>query len=246
MTKSLLIVAVATLGATSPNQTPSGVWTTAQRPGTTGIAQNAPAGVVRVWHKKGQDLTTLLQQYGKAKVIQVVRQGSPPYAASTFPDADAELRQLTSTAHVVARMKVTHKVASFSEQRDWINSTAHGVILEVIKASEKDPFSNGDTVAFPELGGELEIGDKRLAVTEVWTRPTSPGREYLSFWWMRPDGTWHTLGQWTMFELRGARWVRLLTRPHNGGIEQLDSADVLSRIRALVASNPSSKPAWNA
>lgn len=217
---------VAMSAAVTVAQRPLGTWPAAHPDGSQG------ANVVRVQQNRGQDVVRLaLDQPASVHTLEIIGGDALPFSAVPWDDADRELEELVTKSPVIARVRVTKKAPVLNEDRSWIDSTVHATVLEMIKRSDDAPMRPDSGVTFPESGGEMSVGGKKIVARLPWARPTKANQEYLLFWWKTSAGEWRTRGPQDTYERQGARWVRLLS-DDSGGIEQLDAEDVLRRIRA--------------
>jgi hypothetical protein len=233
MTKPAVLSLVVLIGAVASAQQSSTSSFGEPPPKEPRGAAHLPAR--RVSFKPGRDLVVEARK-SKDAVVEVVRESSPPFMGPS-DDPLAEIETLTRLADAVSLVRIKGKRAELNARKDWVSSSAEGVVQEILKNSSTRPLAVGQKVSLRERGGEVTVEGRRIVASDAWARRTSIGREYLVFWAMRPDGSWTTFGEVYTFEREGTRWTRLLTTPRADAVGAMDSDRVLAEIR-LVAHLP--------
>lgn len=134
--------------------------------------------VRKVHRRTGVPITSLLRS--SEKRLTVLLNKSPSIPAEP-PDGMSQAEWLTQGADVVMRARIESTEATLTPDQDWIKTSIHAKVLQVLKSTGPRSFFEGQEISFLEEGGDLDLGGRQIEATVEWADRFQVGREYLIF-----------------------------------------------------------------
>lgn len=131
----------------------------------------------RVQSRRGTPLASLVKPGQSTLVVE--KDQSPPLAVEPPPGV-GQLEWLTSLAPVVLIVQVEKIVPALTPAGDWIESTVHAPVEEVLKSAPLT-LSPGPAIRFRQDGGRMRIAGTDVRAVLPWTDSFEAGERYLIF-----------------------------------------------------------------
>lgn len=136
-------------------------------------------------YRRGADIRDRIDP--NASAVTILQKGAEGLVVA--PPDDMSVEEFMTREHdAVALVKIVRKDGYLTPAADWIKSTVTAQVLDVLKPDPRGSLAPDKLIAFPEHGGDVQIGATHVSAVRMWAEPLQTGAIYLVFFQQDKEG----------------------------------------------------------